>query len=56
MGEGEGKQDVSDQITDEEQLLGQKDDGDQGDKGGEKPDNKAEKDDKSGVEMSQGNT
>lgn len=55
MGEGEGKKDVSDQIDNEEQLLGLKDDIPKEDKGDEKQESKELKEEEKdkGVEMSQ---
>jgi hypothetical protein len=55
MGEGEGKKDVSDQIENEEQLLGLKDDVPKEDKGDEKQESKELKEEEKdkGVEMSQ---
>ena len=55
MGEGEGKKDVSDQIENEEQLLGLKDDTPKEDKGEQKQESKelSEEEKDKGVEMSQ---
>ena len=55
MGEGEGKKDVSDQIENEEQLLGLKDDIPKEDKGEQKQESKelSEEEKDKGVEMSQ---